>query len=108
MLFLFLCNSCWEIMLCDCCGSQGTHIFCSQLRTALDDWMCSSCSAVVSKGIAGIISNHVTSAQDDHFLWLANCTDPALQLTIVISSAEDYKALYLPFELQSFPNFTSL
>lgn len=42
-------DSCWEIMLCDSCGSEGTHLACSGLKTAMDDWLCNACDAVFVK-----------------------------------------------------------
>ncbi|XP_014673098.1 PREDICTED: uncharacterized protein LOC106813472 [Priapulus caudatus] len=33
----------WEIMLCDDCGAQGTHLRCSYLKNPMQDWSCPPC-----------------------------------------------------------------
>jgi len=40
-------SRCWEVMLCDSCGSQGTHLACSGLMTPMDDWNCDVVVVVV-------------------------------------------------------------
>ena len=36
-------------MLCDSCGSVGTHLACSGLMTPMDDWNCDVCTRVLRK-----------------------------------------------------------
>lgn len=39
----------WELVLCDYCGSQGTHLSCSGLEKSSDKWECNECKTVISK-----------------------------------------------------------
>ncbi|XP_077861875.1 uncharacterized protein LOC100371995 [Saccoglossus kowalevskii] len=41
--------SIWDIILCDMCGSVGSHLRCSNLKTPEDDWICCDCESVVGK-----------------------------------------------------------
>ncbi|XP_074650131.1 uncharacterized protein LOC141905214 [Tubulanus polymorphus] len=33
----------WEIVLCDLCGSSGTHLKCQKLKSHMDNWSCTTC-----------------------------------------------------------------
>ncbi|XP_053553914.1 G2/M phase-specific E3 ubiquitin-protein ligase [Bombina bombina] len=37
----------WEIFLCQCCGSSGTHRACSSLQQLVQSWECSECQSIV-------------------------------------------------------------
>ena len=56
MLFIVVYKICcmssseWELMSCDWCGSQATHLKCSNLLTMLDDWLCKECISIKMKG----------------------------------------------------------
>ncbi|KAK2147290.1 hypothetical protein LSH36_561g02059 [Paralvinella palmiformis] len=39
----------WEVVLCDWCGSSGTHIACSRLKGPSDDWICKDCFQICGK-----------------------------------------------------------
>ncbi|XP_044582242.1 uncharacterized protein LOC123263497 isoform X2 [Cotesia glomerata] len=41
-------NSSWEMVLCRTCGSQGTHVRCTNLRWA-KSWDCNDCVSILSK-----------------------------------------------------------
>uniref|UniRef100_A0A8C5NZG9 G2/M-phase specific E3 ubiquitin ligase n=1 Tax=Jaculus jaculus TaxID=51337 RepID=A0A8C5NZG9_JACJA len=40
-------NSKWEIKRCQCCGSSGTHLACSSLRTWEQNWECLECRGII-------------------------------------------------------------
>ncbi|MEE6514858.1 hypothetical protein FKM82_023248 [Ascaphus truei] len=40
-------NGKWEVMLCQCCGSSGTHRACSSLQQLKENWECSECSSIM-------------------------------------------------------------
>ncbi|XP_055989585.1 G2/M phase-specific E3 ubiquitin-protein ligase isoform X1 [Sorex fumeus] len=37
----------WEIKRCQCCGSSGTHLACSSLRSWEQNWECLDCRAII-------------------------------------------------------------
>ncbi|CAG5075010.1 Similar to G2e3: G2/M phase-specific E3 ubiquitin-protein ligase (Mus musculus) [Cotesia congregata] len=41
-------NSSWEMVLCRTCGSQGTHVRCTNLKWA-KSWDCNDCVSILSK-----------------------------------------------------------
>jgi len=49
--------SCWEVMRCDSCGSQGTHLACSGLMTPMDDYNCPSCTLSLQQSQSIILSS---------------------------------------------------
>lgn len=49
--FIFFFFSKWEIVLCDNCGSQGTHLHCGKLKSSEHDWMCHDCTSIYMKGM---------------------------------------------------------
>ncbi|XP_005001439.3 G2/M phase-specific E3 ubiquitin-protein ligase isoform X1 [Cavia porcellus] len=40
-------DSKWEIKRCQCCGSSGTHLACSSLRSWEQNWECSECRSII-------------------------------------------------------------
>ncbi|XP_076983153.1 G2/M phase-specific E3 ubiquitin-protein ligase isoform X1 [Tamandua tetradactyla] len=40
-------DSKWEIKRCQCCGSSGTHLACSSLRSWEQNWECLECRGIV-------------------------------------------------------------
>ncbi|XP_009004132.1 G2/M phase-specific E3 ubiquitin-protein ligase isoform X3 [Callithrix jacchus] len=40
-------DSKWEIKLCQCCGSSGTHLACSSLRSWEQNWECLECRGII-------------------------------------------------------------
>nr|XP_020012263.1 G2/M phase-specific E3 ubiquitin-protein ligase isoform X2 [Castor canadensis] len=40
-------NSKWEIKRCQCCGSSGTHLACSSLRSWEQNWECLECRSII-------------------------------------------------------------
>uniref|UniRef100_A0A452S9Z7 G2/M-phase specific E3 ubiquitin protein ligase n=1 Tax=Ursus americanus TaxID=9643 RepID=A0A452S9Z7_URSAM len=40
-------DSKWEIKRCQCCGSSGTHLACSSLRSWEQNWECSECRGIL-------------------------------------------------------------
>ncbi|CAG2167013.1 unnamed protein product [Oppiella nova] len=38
----------WEILACDGCGANATHIKCSALEVDTEEWMCSLCKPILS------------------------------------------------------------
>lgn len=40
-------NSKWEIKRCQCCGSSGTHLACSSLRSWEQNWECLECRGIL-------------------------------------------------------------
>ncbi len=41
-----VCRRAWNIALCDVCGSSGTHLKCSGLSSAKDEWICPGCAVI--------------------------------------------------------------
>jgi len=39
----------WEIVLCSCCGAQGVHVKCGDLKPVKPKWKCSLCKDVVTR-----------------------------------------------------------
>ncbi|KAK2182261.1 hypothetical protein NP493_359g06032 [Ridgeia piscesae] len=62
-------NSNWEIILCDWCGSKGTHIICSAVdKSSCNDWICDECSNVASKMGSTKKSSRAKKPQIDDWL----------------------------------------
>uniref|UniRef100_A0A8C5Z7J0 PHD-type domain-containing protein n=1 Tax=Marmota marmota marmota TaxID=9994 RepID=A0A8C5Z7J0_MARMA len=40
-------DSKWEIKRCQCCGSSGTHLACSSLRSWEQNWECLECRSII-------------------------------------------------------------
>ncbi|XP_053450567.1 G2/M phase-specific E3 ubiquitin-protein ligase isoform X2 [Nycticebus coucang] len=40
-------DSKWEIKRCQCCGSRGTHLACSSLRSWEQNWECLECRSII-------------------------------------------------------------
>ncbi|XP_028940935.1 G2/M phase-specific E3 ubiquitin-protein ligase isoform X2 [Antrostomus carolinensis] len=42
-------DSKWEIKRCQCCGSRGTHLACSSLKSWEQNWECVECRSIFAK-----------------------------------------------------------
>ncbi|NXN16650.1 G2E3 ligase, partial [Indicator maculatus] len=42
-------DSKWEIKRCQCCGSRGTHLACSSLKSWEQNWECTECRSIFKK-----------------------------------------------------------
>ncbi|XP_054256330.1 G2/M phase-specific E3 ubiquitin-protein ligase [Indicator indicator] len=42
-------DSKWEIKRCQCCGSRGTHLACSSLKSWEQNWECMECRSIFAK-----------------------------------------------------------
>ncbi|NXY44373.1 G2E3 ligase, partial [Ceuthmochares aereus] len=42
-------DSKWEIKRCQCCGSRGTHLACSSMRSWEQNWECMECRSISAK-----------------------------------------------------------
>ncbi|XP_017675971.1 PREDICTED: G2/M phase-specific E3 ubiquitin-protein ligase isoform X2 [Lepidothrix coronata] len=42
-------DSKWEIKRCQCCGSRGTHLACSSLKSWEQNWECIECRSILAK-----------------------------------------------------------
>ncbi|KAM4663992.1 G2/M phase-specific E3 ubiquitin-protein ligase [Discoglossus pictus] len=55
----------WEIILCQCCGSSGTHRACSSMRSCQQSWECAECRSIIcSPGKNKRSSGSLTSSEN--------------------------------------------
>ncbi|MBN3302887.1 G2E3 ligase, partial [Amia calva] len=52
-------DSKWEIVLCQYCGSSGTHRSCSSLRGLAEEWVCPECRIILNE--TGSLSRNIHS-----------------------------------------------
>ena len=73
--YFILIFSKYELILCDHCGSSGTHLACSNLKNPMEDWICASCAEIAAKS-----KKQTSSSTDYYYLGFFCCKICLMQL----------------------------
>lgn len=66
-------DSKWEIKRCQCCGSSGTHLACSLLRSWDQNWECLECRSIIYNSGFQKAKKHTLSNSNN--LAVSNCLE---------------------------------